>query len=81
MHPEEIEVQKHASPEEMRARLSSLQLQKDVKELAGLCASVSSDMDRAKQGLLAKDSLENLKRMEKLSKRVREELAQASNAP
>jgi hypothetical protein len=51
------------------------------KELAGLCASVSDDMGHVKQGLLSKDALEKLKRMEKLSKRVREELTQTSTAP
>jgi hypothetical protein len=81
MHPEEIEVQKHASPDDMRARASNLQLQKDAKELAGLCASVSQDMEGLKQGLLSKDSLEKLKRLEKLSKRVREKLTQTSVAP
>jgi len=81
MHPQEVEVQKHQSPEDMRARAANLQLQKNVKELAGLCASVSDDMDQVKQGLLSKNALENLKRMEKLSKRVREELAQTSSAP
>jgi len=38
MRPEEIEAQKHSSPEDLRARAANLQLQKDVKELAGLCA-------------------------------------------
>ena len=81
MHPQEIEVQKHASPEDMRLHAARLQLEKDAQELAGLCASVSDDMGHVKQGLLAKDAMEKLKRMEKLSKRVREELTQASSAP
>ena len=81
MHPQEIDVQKHPSPDDVRARAASLQLQKDTEELAGLCASVSNDMDHVKQGLLSKDALEKLKRMEKLSKRVREELTQTSTAP
>ena len=54
MHPEEIQVQKHASPEDMRERLANVQLQKDAKELAELCASVLGDMEGVKQGLLAK---------------------------
>ncbi len=58
-----------------------LRLQKDAKELAGLCASVSDDMDHVKQGLLSKAAPEKLKRMEKLAKRVREELTQTSTAP
>jgi hypothetical protein len=81
MHPQEIEVQKHSSPDDMRAHAASLQIQKDVKELAGLCASVSDDMNHVKQGVLSKDALEKLKRMEKLSKRVREELTQTSTTP
>jgi hypothetical protein len=80
-HPQEIEAQKPTTPEDMRARVAYVQLQKDAKELAGLCGSVSDDMDRVKQGLLPKDSVEKLKRLEKLTKRVREELAQTSTAP
>ena len=78
MHPEEIQVQKHTSPEDMRERLANVQLQKDAKELAELCASVPGDMDGVKQGLLSKDLLEKLKRVEKLSKHVREQLTRAS---
>jgi hypothetical protein len=65
----------------MRAHATSLPLQKDAKELAGLCASVSDGMDHVKQGLLSKDAFEKLKRMEKLAKRVREELTQTSTTP
>jgi hypothetical protein len=61
--------------------MSNLQLQKDAKELAELCASVASDMDGVKQGLLSKDVLEKLKRVERLSKRVREQLTRSSTAP
>jgi hypothetical protein len=78
MHPEEIQVQKHPSPEDLRARLANAQLQKDAKEIAELCASVPRDMDGVKQGLLSQDLLEKLKRVEKLSKRVREQLTRAS---
>jgi hypothetical protein len=81
MHPEEISVQKHTSPDDMRARAANVQLQKDAKELADLCASVPGDLDGVKQGLMSKDLLEKLKRMEKLSKRVRELLTQTSPAP
>jgi hypothetical protein len=80
-NPVEIQAQKHLSPDEMRARIANLELQKDAKELAELCASVPTDMDGVKQGLLAKDVLEKLKRVEKLSKRVREQLTRISAAP
>lgn len=79
-HPQDMEVQKHPSAEDRMARANSLQLQKDAKELAGLCASVSDDMDHVRQGLLSKESLDKLKRLEKLSKRVREELTQTSTS-
>ena len=81
MHPEEISAQKHPSPDDMRARTANVQLQKDAKELAELCASVPGDMDGVKQGLMSKDLVDRLKRMEKLSKHVRELLTQASSAP
>ncbi|HEX3323369.1 MAG TPA: hypothetical protein VHR84_21885 [Terriglobales bacterium] len=76
MHPEEIQVQKHPSPDDMRARVASLQLQKDAKELADLCASVPRDLSGVNQGFLSRGAVEKLKRMEKLSKRVREQLTQ-----
>jgi hypothetical protein len=77
-HPQEINVQHRLSPEEMRARLRVSQVQNDAKELAELCASVTTDMDTVKQGLLPKDATERLKRMEKLSKRMRDNLTRAS---
>jgi hypothetical protein len=43
MHPQQIEAQKHPSPEDLRARSANAQFQKDVKELSELCASVASD--------------------------------------
>jgi hypothetical protein len=81
MHPEEIHVQKHPSPDDIRARVASLQFQKDGKELAELCASIPGDMNGVNQGLVSKDLLEKLKRVEKLSKRVREQLTRAAPAP
>ena len=59
MHPEEIQVQKHPSPDDLRARVANVQLQKDAKELAELCASVPGDMDGVKQGLLSKTYWKN----------------------
>ena len=55
-----------------------VQFQKDAKELADICASVREDMDGLKQGLVSKDLVERLKRMEKLAKHVREELTRTS---
>ncbi len=80
MHPPEIDAQKHASPEDLRDRMGDAQFQKDAKELAEICASVREDMDGLKQGLLSKDLVERLKRMEKLSKHVREQLTRTNGA-
>ena len=77
-HPQEIDVQHHLSAEEIRDRLNIPHVQTDAKELADLCASVSTDMGSIKQGLLPKDLTERLRRMEKLSKRMRETLTRAS---
>jgi hypothetical protein len=76
--PPEVRVQHRLSPQEIRDRLSGPELQKDTKELSELCASIPADMDGVKQGMLGKDVLEKLKRVEKVSKRVREELTRAS---
>ena len=72
--PTEISVQHHATPEEIRDRAANHQFQKEVKELSDLCASVPHEMDALKQGLLSKDTIDKLKRMEKLSKHIREQL-------
>ena len=76
MHPEQIQVQKHPSPADLSARGARLQLQKDATELGELCASVPSDLAGVNQGFLPQDVVDKLKRMEKLSKRVREQLTQ-----
>ena len=47
---------------------------KDANELSVLSASVQSDLRKIQQGLLAKDLPENLKKMEKLSKKLRREM-------
>lgn len=73
-HPDEITAQHQATPDEMRSRLAKVQVQKDAKELSELCGSLPADMDSLKQGLLPADTVEKLKRVEKLSKRLREEL-------
>jgi hypothetical protein len=46
----------------------------DAQELAELSASIPADVDRVNRGLLPKDVLEKLKRVEKLSKQLRNDL-------
>ena len=71
---QEIHAQKVETPDDVRARLNNAQLQKDASELSQLCGALSGDLNGLKQGLLQKDLLDRLKRAEKLSRKVREEL-------
>ena len=80
-HPPQMTVQHHPTAEEIRDRNANVLFHKDVAELAELCAAASHDMELLKQGALGKDAVERLKKMEKLSKRVREQLQNYSTAP
>src|SRR6267154_4161333 len=51
-----------------------VRLERDAQELAELSASIHTDVNRANRGVLPKDVIEKLKRVEKLSKRLRNEL-------
>ncbi len=55
-------------------RTDVVQLRSEADELSSLAQSLPSDMKSVSQGVLPKDLLEKLKRMEKLSKRLRGEL-------
>jgi hypothetical protein len=57
-----------------KPRIDTLQLQRDARELSDLAKSLPSDMDRVSHGLLPKDTIDKLKRIEKLSKRMRGEI-------
>jgi len=56
------------------ASLDPAKLRRDADELASLAASVPSAVDQTTHGVLPTDLLEKLKRIEKLSKRLRSEL-------
>ena len=76
-HPEEVRAQRPVTPDDIRERVNNRQFQQDTKELGDLCASLPADLDHLRQGTLSKDLLDKLKRVEKLSKRVREELTRS----
>jgi hypothetical protein len=59
-------------PDVKAARLQALQ--NDANELSTLSASVQVDLQKLQHGMLVKDLNENLKKMEKLSKKVRREM-------
>ena len=54
--------------------ISAAELQKQADELLALAQQVHSDTQRASQGVLDKDLKDRLKRIEKLSKKLRDEL-------
>jgi hypothetical protein len=55
--------------------ITAAQLLQQADEMLSLAQQVRADTERATQGVLAKDLKDKLKRIEKLSKRLREELA------
>jgi hypothetical protein len=55
-------------------RIDALQLQREARELLELAQTIPVDMQHVNQGLLPKDTVEKLKRIEKLSKHLRGEL-------
>jgi hypothetical protein len=62
-------------PVSVDARSARIQaLHHDAAELSELSASVQSDLQGLQNGLLAKDLHEKLKKMEKLSKRLRRDM-------
>ncbi len=60
------------APDVRAARLAALH--HDASELSVLSISVQSDLQKLQQGMLVKDLNENLKKLEKLSKKVRREI-------
>lgn len=48
----------------------------DVTDLSALSSSLQEDLKKLQQGMLAKDLGEKLKKVEKLSKRLRQEITQ-----
>jgi hypothetical protein len=56
-------------------RLDPVKLQQEAAELADLAQSIPPDVDRVTKGALPKDLLDKLKHIEKISKRLRGEIA------
>jgi apolipoprotein N-acyltransferase len=64
-------VQPQTSP---RAHLNSAEIQQEVQELSSLAQELNQDIDAVNRGLLPKDTVSKLKRVEKLAKRLRKEI-------
>jgi len=60
-------------------RVDTAALQREAKELLELSQSVQPDIESLKRGLLSKDLTDRLKRIEKISKRLRSEIAPLGN--
>jgi len=58
-----------------RARLNPAELQQEVQELSSLAQDLTQDIDAVNRGLLPRDTVDKLKRVEKLAKRLRKEIA------
>jgi hypothetical protein len=58
----------------LRAKVDTVQLQREARELSELANTVPAEVDRVSHGLLNKDLPEKLKRIEKLSKHLRSEI-------
>lgn len=80
-HPPDPDWPRNTMPEpgassqaQKRITVDMAKLRRDAKELAELSASIPADVDRVNRGLLPKDVMEKLKRVEKLSKQLRSDL-------
>lgn len=58
----------------LKARVDTVQLQREARELSELANTLPEEMDRVSHGLLNKDLPDKLKRIEKLSKHLRSEI-------
>jgi len=58
-----------------RIHIDAVQLQRETREMLELSQSLQLDIDQVDHGLFPKDTIEKLKRIEKLSKHLRGELA------
>ena len=72
----------HIQPEEQigptappQIKLDPAQLQREARELLELSQSLQTDIESVNHGVLPKDTLEKLKRIQKLAKHLRGELA------
>jgi hypothetical protein len=70
----------HLQPEEQMSappqiKLDPVQLQREARELLELSQSLQLDIESVNRGLLPKDTSEKLKRIQKLAKHLRGEIA------
>ena len=68
---------KNASPDRQLIvqKMDPMQLKREADEIASLAIAIPVDVEQAGKGLLPRELKDKLKRVEKLSKRLRRELA------
>jgi len=62
-------------PEVYPPRANPAQLEQEIQELTSLAQNLTQDIDSVNRGLLPKDTVSKLKRVEALAKRMRREIA------
>jgi hypothetical protein len=62
------------APQPVKPKFDAAQAQRDAEELAELAKEIPPGVDQANKGLISKDLNDRLKRIEKLSKQLRQKL-------
>ena len=74
-HAQELERQNESvSPPTIRRSVDPVTLQNQANQLADLAAAMPQAVQNANKGVLEKDLIERLKRIEKLAKQLRSQL-------
>jgi hypothetical protein len=68
------EIDTTPKPQSPQARMNIIEMERESKELSHLAGSIPGDVELLKKGLLPKDVVDKLKRIEKLSKHLRSEI-------
>jgi len=58
----------------LKPHIDRLQIEREARELSDLAKTLPTDIDHVNHGLMPKDVIDKLKRVEKLSKHLRSEL-------
>ena len=65
----------HPAPPKGKLNIDVVEVKHEAEELAKLAQEIPSDVEQANKGVVHKDLNDRLKRIEKLSKRLRRELS------
>jgi hypothetical protein len=63
-----------ASGTSLKPQVDPLELQREAKQILELSKSIPSDIEYINRGLLPRDTIEKLKRIERLSKQLRSQI-------